>query len=191
MSVPAGSWTARSSADASKLVGGFYGNPGPVYLSTNSEASWFQAAVPEEDWAGLAFSADGTKIIGTVKYPPESLIYISTNSGLTWTSNSAPNLFCGRAASSADGNKLAVIAGGYVYVSQSIPTPVLKLTPATNSNLLLSWTIPSMPFVLQQNTDLTTTNWTDVPTLPAAVNLECQVTVPSSTSQNFYRLKGI
>jgi hypothetical protein len=35
---------------------------------------------------------------------------------------------------------------------------------ASGSGLLLSWIVPSMPFVLQENANLNTTDWIDVPT---------------------------
>jgi hypothetical protein len=50
--------------------------------------------------------------------------------------------------------------------------------------------VPSADFVLQQNSDLTTTNWTDVVIPPALnlTNLQYQLTVPLTGSQQYYRL---
>ena len=62
----------------------------------------------------------------------------------------------------------------------------------SDSGALLSWTIPSMDFTLQQNSDLTGTNWTDVTTLLVLnlTNLQNEVVVPLLSAGNrFYRLK--
>jgi hypothetical protein len=119
-------------------------------------------------------------------------IYTSQNSGASWVSNAAPPLYWRSVASSADGTKLAAaaIGAGGVYTSQSIPAPQLSITPS-GADLLVSWTMPSIDFLLQQNSDPTTTNWTDVPNAPALnlTNLQNWVTVPHSVNGRFYRLK--
>jgi hypothetical protein len=50
--------------------------------------------------------------------------------------------------------------------------------------------VPSTSFVLQENSDLTTTNWTTVTTPPTLnlTNLQNQVMVPVPTGNRFYRL---
>jgi hypothetical protein len=77
-----------------------------------------------------------------------------------------------------------------IYTSQTTPTPSLSLTPS-GSNLVISWTVPSMDFTLQQNSDLSTTNWMDVPTPPVLnlTNLQNQVIVSPTNGNTFYRLK--
>ena len=79
---------------------------------------------------------------------------------------------------------------GNLYSSQTIPTPELNVT-SSNGNLNLAWIVPSTDFVLQQNPDLTTANWTDVPDAPTLdlIHLQNQVILPSSGSNGFYRLK--
>ena len=102
--------------------------------------------------------------------------------GLTWHA----------VASSADGSKLVAVGNGGIYTAQSTPAPVLNLTPSSN-NLVLSWTVPSTNFVLQENSDLATMNWVDAKSIPTLIltNLQNQVTVlPPSTGQTFYRLKN-
>ncbi|MGD0207799.1 MAG: hypothetical protein ABSC89_09370 [Verrucomicrobiota bacterium] len=93
--------------------------------------------------------------------------------------------------SSADGNKLAaVVNGGGIWISQSTPTPQLNLAPA-NPDLKLSWIVPSANFVLQQNLDLTTTNWTDVTNTSTLnlTNLQDEVILLPTNGNGFYRLK--
>jgi hypothetical protein len=65
---------------------------------------------------------------------------------------------------------------------------VVGLSGAT---LGLSWLVPSTRFVLQQNSDLSSTNWVDVPTPPTLdyTNLHQRVTLTPSLGSSFYRLK--
>ena len=66
---------------------------------------------------------------------------------------------------------------------------MLSLTPSAGS-LTLSWVVPSTSFVLQQNSDLTTTNWSDVPTSPTLnyTNLHYKVNMLPPPGRHFYRL---
>ena len=162
-----------------------FGNGGAIYTSTNSGVTWGFGAV-HQVWGGIAASAEGTELIAG-GYPA---IYTSTNSGSTWTSNSAPKLTWECVASSADGTRL--VAGAYpggIYISQSTPSPQLKISLSGNSNML-SWIVPSMNFVLQHNSDLKTTNWvtlTNSPVLNLA-HLQEQVTLSRSNTSGFFRL---
>jgi hypothetical protein len=120
-----------------------------------------------------------------------SAVYTSTNSGATWTSNSLPSEQWLSVSLSADGSKMVAVAnGGGIWTSQITPTPSMNITP-TNSNLTLSWTVPSTNFVMQQNLDLTTTNWTDVMNPPVLnlTNLRDEVILSPTNSSGFYRLK--
>jgi hypothetical protein len=142
-------------------------------------------------------SAEGSKIVavavGSPSFSDPGPIYTSTDFGATWMTNNALNAWrC--VASSADGCKL--VAGGGVYfggpidISYSTPSPQLNLAPS-GINLTVSWIVPSTNFVLQQNVDLTTTNWTDVtnPPMLNLTNLQNEVTFPLTGSNAFYRLK--
>jgi hypothetical protein len=220
------------------VAGAFYdlnSNPGQIYISTNSGATWTASGAPANVWFSVASSADGSRLIAASAEPyiNTSTLYLSTNSGATWTtvnssvistrvicvassadgirlvaagnqgqffisadsgatwgpSAPADNWQC--VASSADGAKLVAVAyGGGIYTLQTTPRPMLSLTPS-GANALLSWTIPSLAFTLQQSSDLTTTNWTDVPTPPVLnlTNLQNQVTVSPTNGNTFYRLK--
>ena len=61
----------------------------------------------------------------------------------------------------------------------------------SNNNLVLSWIVPTTNFVLQQNLDLTTTNWTNVTNAPVLnlTNLQDEVVLSPTNDSGFYRLK--
>lgn len=81
---------------------------------------------------------------------------------------------------------------GGIYTFQTTPTPALTITPSA-SDFLLSWLVPSTHFVLQENSDLTVANWTDLATQPTLnfTNLHYEVVVSRSSTNRFYRLKQI
>jgi Tfp pilus assembly protein FimT len=169
------------------------GNPGMIYTSVDLGNTW-TACAPNNYWTSVVLSADGSKLIAIPYFSfGPSPIYTSTNSGATWTTNSAVGAWnC--VASSADGCKLVAGGGGYfrgpIDISYSTPAPQLNLAPS-GGNLTVSWIVPSTDFRLQQNVDLTTTNWTDVTNPPVLnlTNLQNEVTFPLTGSNAFYRLK--
>jgi hypothetical protein len=189
-------WNAvAASADGSKLVAVNADGSGLIYTSQDSGATWTTNSALSGNWISVASSADGTKLVaaqggccnpgGPVSGGP---VYVSTDSGATWMSNNVPAAFA--VACSADGSKLvAAVNGGGIWTSQAAPTPVLTIAPS-GSNAVISWTVPSMDFVLQQNSDLATTNWTDLPTTPTLnlTNLQNQVVVSSFGSNRWFRL---
>jgi hypothetical protein len=57
--------------------------------------------------------------------------------------------------------------------------------------MALAWIIPSTNFVLQQNLDLTTTNWMDVTNTPVLnlTSLQNEIALSPTNSSGFYRLR--
>jgi len=203
--VPSESWEGVAvSPDGTKMAIVSWGgsDPAEVYVSTNCGTSWRNANAPGSNnglWHSIAMSADGTKLVILAKNPPSPNPYICTSPdfGSTWITNSVPQGAWYDCASSADGCRLAAVAldGPYptfypVYVCSSAPIPKLELSPA-GANFTLSWIVPSTNFVLQQSSDLTTTNWVTVTNAPILnlANLHNEVTLPASVTSTFFRLK--
>jgi hypothetical protein len=117
-------------------------------------------------------------------------IWTSTDSGMTWATNNAPSTWYD-VASSADGCKLVATSHSHqgIWVGQVTPSPQLNLQQ-TNGNLMFSWTVPSTNFVLQQNLDLTPTNWTALTNTPVLnlTNLQEEVSLSPTNSSVFFRL---
>lgn len=193
-----GSGSARSvasSADGKRLMAaGVGGGQNQIYVSTNSGLAWNQINAPSI--GRLVSSADGSKLAATgySGYMTNLPVYVSTNFGVTWTTNDPPGIDYWTSvqplAFSADGTKLfAAVNGGRIWTAQTAPEPQMNITP-TDDNLLLSWIIPSTNFTLEQNSDLTTPNWTDVTNTPGLdlTNLRDEVLLPLTVSNVFYRL---
>ncbi|HTL18786.1 MAG TPA: hypothetical protein VL793_16230, partial [Patescibacteria group bacterium] len=168
-----------SSADGTKLatcVNEFDAPDGRLYTSADGGSNWMVTVLPVTNFTSITSSADGTRLAAVAA--PDG-IYMSTNSGANWSPMNAPQANWVSVASSADGNKMvAVVNGGGIYSWQTTPTPALNIV-SSGSSLVLSWTIPSRNFVLQQNTNLNTADWTEVATTPAInfANLHYQVTM--------------
>ena len=204
-SAPENYWTSvASSADGTKLVAaadGYFGD-GFIYTSTDAGVTWTKASAPTRNWKSLASSSDGARLIaiGSVgEFNNLGDSCISTDSGATWTLLRTPAdlNFYGPVASSTDGSNIVAVSANHLYTMR-FPTPPSPPPPSPKLNIGLSvgsfdvsWIVPSTSFALQQNSDLSGTNWTDVPTAPSLnfTNLHYEVTVWQTNGQGFYRLR--
>jgi photosystem II stability/assembly factor-like uncharacterized protein len=160
------------------------------YRSTDFGQTWATNGLPvDTSWFSLAGSADGARLIVV---GGKRGIYTSTNYGATWQTNNAPTVGWNFAATSADGNKMMAIGGiGEVgiWTLQTTPTPRLNIAPL-DSNLKVSWLVPSENFVLRQSPDLS--SWVDVSNAPVLnlTNLQEEIVLPPANSSGFYRLQS-
>jgi hypothetical protein len=178
---PTESWRSICSSSNGRKLAAAGG--GVTYISTNSGSTW---ATTNIDGQSIACSADGTKLV----IVGDTQIQTSTDSGMTWVTNNAPSGWYG-VASSADGCKLVAANRFFmgIWVGQTTPSPQLNLQP-TNGMLALSWIVPSTNFVLQQNLDLTMTNWVTLTNTPALnlTNLHNETALSPSSDGGFFRL---
>jgi hypothetical protein len=186
-------WGVASAAEGVKLAAEAgqmqypFGSTGAVYTSTDSGAAWRSNNAPVINWSCIASSADGTRLVAAAN---GGGIYTSMDSGTTWLTNNAPATNWISVASSADGNRLvALVYGGGIYTASVAPSPSLSLT-RSGDNLALSWSIPSTPLVVQENSDMSGTNWVAVTNTPTfdLTNLQNQVILSPSNGSGFYRL---
>jgi len=70
----------------------------------------------------------------------------------------------------------------------SVGEPYLTIQLTSINSSALSWLAPSNAFRLQQNPDVTTTNWVSVTNAVSVTNSENQVTISPAAGNNFYRL---
>jgi len=92
---------------------------------------------------------------------------------------------------------VTIRGGGDIFATGNLTSQFFQvnLPPASldiaksDSNVFLSWPLPPGGFVLQQNSDLDTTNWTTAPETPAITNYLGQVTIAPTNGRQFYRLK--
>ena len=117
------SWRAvASSSDGTKLIAGpstYLFFDWPVYISTNSGATWTPSGSPAAGWVSVASSSDGSKLVAA----SDAGIYTSANSGVTWTQHSIPRYSLaayaswGSVALSSDGSKFVAV-GNQIYTPQ-------------------------------------------------------------------------
>jgi hypothetical protein len=163
-----------------------------VYVSRDLDSSWSWQHVSTFGGSGAACSADGNRL-GVISYVG---VFLSTNSGLTWAAQSGSGVVLDTIATSADGHRwMAGHSGGQgrLYFGSSTPAPALSIVP-TNGNVIISWTVPSSPFVLQQRpgTPLNQSNWNTVPGAPT-VNLKTvrnETLLPATNSCALFRLSA-
>jgi len=83
------------------------------------------------------------------------------------------------------------LTGGFwaMVAVQSPGSPLLSIQLSNPTTALVMWPAPAPGFRLQKNADLSTTNWTDVPTNTLTVlNGQNQITVTPIPGNQFYRL---
>lgn len=179
------SWKSiAGSADESRLVAS---SGSGTYVSTNAGANWTLGTAISGQ---VTSSADGSKLAGF----NGGEFFSSSDYGNTWIATNWPEAgwFFPNICSSADGNRLfAVGSGSGVWTCQLNPSGNLNISRTTSSNLMVSWLVPSTNFVLQQNSDLVTTQWATVTNLPVLnlTNLQNQVMLPLPAGSVFYRLR--
>jgi photosystem II stability/assembly factor-like uncharacterized protein len=183
-----------SSADGKSLIaaswvfGPLGAKPGPVYTSGNSGGTWTLANVPNLLWGCVACSGNGKRMVALAR---AGQVFESNDSGTTWAVLSSPSEFWQQAVLSADGSRLfAITDGGEIFTSARTPTPWVGLA-TIRDQLVLSWTVSSMNFVLQRTSNLLDPSaWTDVPSGTALnpTNLQNQVTIPAPNGPAFFRL---
>jgi hypothetical protein len=193
---------------------------GGVFISLDSGATWSQTTAPGDSFLTVACSQEGVTLAAlggapvdldvggatiicsycTYANPP----YISTNAGITWALAETPavpaEMEWNALAVSGNGSQIVLVGNGQICVLQSPPPAPPALPPAPSlslglagANPVLSWLVPSTDFVLQQNSDLGSTNWVDITNQPTLnfTNLHNEVTLSPLSSKDsiFFRLK--
>jgi len=177
--LPPQSWRSVCVSSDGKSIGAT-GNLG-TYVSGNAGISWTSNKINGNT---VACSANGSTWIVT-----GSQVYTSNDGGAAWQTNLSTGQWYNGAVS-ADGCELVAIGfPGGTMIGRVTPSPRLGIQ-ATNGAIGISWLIPSTNFVLQQSTDLTSTDWLFVASSPLLnfTNLHYEVTVPVTASNSFFRL---
>jgi hypothetical protein len=188
-----GSWNSVTcSADGSRMAAA--ANPGDqgIFLSTNGGAIWTETDNGSAVAWQIASSVNGRRLIASpASYSVAPGLYVSSDSGFTWTAVMSGNY--GSLACSQDGTRLVAVTNGMnltkngaIFVGFWPPSLTIGVA---NGNIVLSWPAPSAGFVLEQNTEPASTNWTPVSSTPFVTNYQNQVIIPSSNRTVFYRLR--
>jgi photosystem II stability/assembly factor-like uncharacterized protein len=111
-SAPTLQWASMAmSGDGTKIMA-VPAAPSPLYMSTDSGATWTTNAFPGGALSGVAASANGNQWV--VIQRNGGVVFVSTNIGASWASNNVGTPFFDvpSLATSADGNTLVAGAGG-------------------------------------------------------------------------------
>ena len=115
-------------------------------------------------------------------------IYSDIVFGITIFPSTPPGQYFGIVTIQGGTNIFAVTSLVSPIFEVSLP-PVAMGIMLSGTNLVLSWPSPPGRFVLQQNSDLATTNWTAATNTPTFTNGQNQVIFSPATGQRFYRLE--
>ena len=94
------------------------------------------------------------------------------------------------ASPAMSGGNFAVVGGFWSYAAavQTPGSPFLTVQTTGTNSVVVSWPFPSTSFILQENPDLNTTNWTAVSTTPTNNGITWTVVVSPPIGNRFYRL---
>jgi FG-GAP-like repeat len=179
-------------------------SPGTLTVLTNAGGGIFVHAATLDASAGVGnnpFAVTAADVNGDGKVD-----LVCANNGdntLTVLTNDGSGGFVLASVVGVGGNPQSVVAAdidgdgvldlisannGDSTLSVALATPTI-LTNNVNG-IGISWSTNSDGFVLQQNPDLSLTNWVDVPTVPVVTNALNLVTAPfTGGGQLFYRLR--
>jgi hypothetical protein len=76
-----------------------------------------------------------------------------------------------------------------VFDPDSTNPPPLTLVNADGGQVTASWVGFSAAWQLESSADLSSTNWTPVPTIPVMAGGESYITLSTTNTQQFYRLQ--
>jgi hypothetical protein len=107
--------------------------------------------------------------------------------GVAIASNTPPGQYFGT---------VTIQGGGDVFGATNLASPLFEVSlsaagltlASSGTNLVLSWASPPGSWTLQQNSDLTTTNWTTATNSTAVFNGQARATIPPTNAGVFYRL---
>lgn len=95
------------------------------------------------------------------------------------------------AGATMSGGGFSVSGGfwGFVAVTPTPGAPMLTVWKTATNTVVISWPSPSSGYVLNQNTDLNSMNWTAVGLAPADDGTTRSVTVNPPVGNTYYRLQ--
>jgi hypothetical protein len=89
------------------------------------------------------------------------------------------------------GGNYSLTGGFWSAVAVQTPgAPLLSIATTPTNTVVISWPSPSTGFVLQQNTNLASTNWTAVATPPTDDGSTRSLIVSPPVGNRFYRLQN-
>jgi hypothetical protein len=187
-----GGGTFLGGIDGTNIVGSFWNASGINHGCLYNGKTWTTLNDPLGVDGTFVWRISGTNMVGL--YRP----FGDTNNGFlydgrTWTTMDDP---LGVRGTIAQGISGANIVGGYYdsggdgHGFLATPIPQLTITQSGN-NLNISWPYwnnPSMGWILQQNADVTTTNWTPNGSTVSNDGTNNFITITPSPGNLFFRL---
>ena len=78
-----------------------------------------------------------------------------------------------------------------VFNVSASPTPVpqLHVCIASANTVLLSWAVSAAPFILEESSEFSATNWTPVTNTPTVIGQQNQIVLPRLSGNKYYRLE--
>ena len=162
--------TVISTLDNRVLVAGV--RNGPIYSSTNSGLTWKTISTPGQYSIPIVEGSGGCGLFAVQTIPAiQGKVSSTDEAGVKWY------VF----ASGKDGSGL-VLTGG---TTEAIP--ILNIA-VSGDQMVVSWPATAANYVLQEQVDLTASNWTDVGIKPTPIAGQLRVKLRNEGARRFFRL---
>jgi hypothetical protein len=157
-------------------------NNGPIYATPNGGLTWKIYRLPGHyRFRITGDEIDGGFVVtGTILPEPQAELIDSSDKNIPDTKINS---------SKQDWYAVTVAPNGDKLILSSLYSPTLSIAQSGTS-VIVSWPASFTGFVLQENPDITTINWTDVTNSVDIVGDENQVTISRSDANNFFRLRS-
>lgn len=194
-----------SLTNQTRLAAGYF--RGRIYENRDSLLLNKSIGMSDLDWATVFSSGDRKRLVVA---RDNGSIYFSDDSGFMWQTIDTPGKYTFTLSSTPKGSTIVAVitiginsskdsikewylvgdsAVGNKLVVSSQSAPVLDIIK-TNDKMTISWASSFTNFVLQQNSDLLSTNWLDMTNVVDVVKGQNEVTLPSVQGNNFFRLRS-
>jgi hypothetical protein len=108
--------------------------------------------------------------------------------GIPISPSTPPGQYCGTVTIQG-GSNICAATNLSCQNFQVVLSPAALAITASGGNLVLSWLSPPGGFMVQENSDLTTTNWTTMTNTPTLTNGQNQMNLLPGPGCQFYRLE--
>ena len=168
--------TLISSVDNARVVMGVDG--GPIFASTNAGVTWETITSPGKHSLPVVLGDAGCGIFAVHTIAGDKPGISPANQ----QANTLPIPGWYALTAGPDGSGTVAVGGS----SQS--APILSIASVQNQ-VVVSWPVSGVSYVLQQNLELSSTNWTDVAVEPLLVNGFNRVALSADPPHYFFRLR--
>ncbi len=154
--------------------------------------NYVTAAVTPDGALGMAYLPQGGRITVAMTNLQNNVLarWFDPSADTFTTIAGSPFSNTGTQTFTPPGNNSTGDPDWVLVLESTVDPPTLSVSLTATNTVVVTWPLAWSGYTLQQNSDLTTTNWVDKTNPITADSNEFQVVIPLLSGQVFYRLTG-